>query len=114
MLIAAGANTDAIDKIPRNPLTHAIFREISSDTSVIESIVTLLVSAGAKLNVTEVEICNPLIACSHARSAKLMKFFLASGADPNLNCKIGPIFCMCVHICTLMQQIYIALIKQWH
>ncbi|CAG5125405.1 unnamed protein product [Candidula unifasciata] len=80
MLIAAGADTNEIDKTLRTPLTLA---------ENFMKIISLLVSAGADLNVNVTESCNPLLSATLLKSEPMISYFLSIGADPNIKFSSG-------------------------
>ncbi|BFZ06186.1 hypothetical protein BsWGS_09225 [Bradybaena similaris] len=91
MLIAAGADTNEIDKTLRTPLTHAVFAGVRGPEihENFMKIISLLVSAGADVNTNVTESCNPLLSSSLLKSEPMINYFLSMGADPNVKSPLG-------------------------
>ena len=88
-LIAAGADVNAIEKTLRTPLTLAILAGVKGARvdEVPAQIISLLVSAGAQLDVTVNESCNPLMTSALLKSEPLVRYFLSLGANPDSKCE---------------------------
>ncbi|XP_059141911.1 serine/threonine-protein phosphatase 6 regulatory ankyrin repeat subunit C-like [Physella acuta] len=84
-LIAFGADINEIDKTLRTPLTLALFSGVRGPVinEHFKRIITLLVSAGADLNIKVCESCNPLISAALLKSDEMVRYFLSLGADGN-------------------------------
>ncbi|GFR96378.1 ankyrin repeat domain-containing protein 1 [Elysia marginata] len=85
-LVSAGADLDGIDKTLRTPLTLAIVCGVKGTllSDVFAQIISVLVSAGAKLDITANESCNPLMTSALLKSETLVRYFLSLGADPDV------------------------------
>ncbi|KAK3720476.1 hypothetical protein RRG08_058364 [Elysia crispata] len=89
-LINFGADLDGIDKTLRTPLTLAIVAGVKGTLvkDVFAQIISLLVSAGAQLDVTVNESCNPLMTSALLKSEAAVRYFLSLGANPDVKCEL--------------------------
>ncbi|GFN75725.1 ankyrin repeat domain-containing protein 1 [Plakobranchus ocellatus] len=89
-LISAGADVNCIEKTLRTPLTLAITAGMKGGlvNEASAQIVSLLVSAGAKLDVCVNESCNPLMTSALLKSEPAVRYFLSLGANPNVKCSV--------------------------
>jgi ankyrin repeat protein len=53
----------------------------------VMAMVVLLIDSGTDLNMKVCEYSNPLIVASFLQAEPLVKYFLDSGANPNVTCK---------------------------
>ncbi|RUS68394.1 hypothetical protein EGW08_023845, partial [Elysia chlorotica] len=88
-LISAGADLDGIDKTLRTPLTLAIVTGVKGALVKEEyaQIISLLASAGARLDITANETCNPLMTSALLKSELAVRYFLSLGANPDVKCR---------------------------
>ncbi|XP_012937258.2 serine/threonine-protein phosphatase 6 regulatory ankyrin repeat subunit A [Aplysia californica] len=90
-LVSAGASINEMDKTLRTPLTHALYSGVrgSEVSEAYSSIISLLVSAGADLNMATTEGCNPLLSSALLKSETMVRYFLSLGADPDVKFHSG-------------------------
>lgn len=92
LLLVAGADANSLDKGGSTPLTNLMASSIRPrmlDSAVMDDVMTIVVllqQMGAELNLNKCEYSNPLMVATLLKSAKLVGYFLACGADPNIKC----------------------------
>lgn len=90
LLLVAGADANSLDKGGSTPLTNLMASSIRPrmlDSTVMDDVMTIVVllqQMGAELNLNKCEYSNPLMVATLLKSAKLVDYFLACGADPNI------------------------------
>lgn len=92
LLLVAGADANSLDKAGSTPLTNLMASSIRPrmlDSAVMDDVMTIVVllqQKGAELNLNKCEYSNPLMVATLLKSTKLVDYFLACGADPNIKC----------------------------
>ncbi|XP_061180520.1 ankyrin repeat and SOCS box protein 9-like isoform X2 [Saccostrea echinata] len=93
LLLRAGADVNTEDKGGHTPLTNLISSSVRPSCDVIGDdvieVMTLLIQMGANLNSNKCENSNPLLVSTLLKSAKFVEYFLACGADPNIEFSSG-------------------------
>ncbi|CAL1545329.1 unnamed protein product [Lymnaea stagnalis] len=91
LLIGAGADVNNIDKTLHTPLTLALGAGVRGPVinENFMRIISLLVSAGAQLNISICESCNPLLTSALLRSDTMVRYFLSLGVDSNIKFPSG-------------------------
>lgn len=91
LLIGAGADVNNIDKTLHTPLTLALVTGVRGPVinENFMRIISLLVSAGAQLNISISESCNPLMSSALLRSDAMVRYFLSLGVDSNIRFPSG-------------------------
>lgn len=91
-MLLAGADANSLDKGGSTPLTNLMASSVRArmlDSTVIDDVMTIIVllqQMGAELNLNKCEYSNPLMVATLLKSANLVEYFLACGADPNIKC----------------------------
>lgn len=92
LLLVAGADANSVDKGGSTPITNLMASSVRArmlDSTVMDDVMTIIVllqQMGAELNLNKCEYSNPLMVATLLKSAKLVEYFLAWGADPNIKC----------------------------
>ncbi|XP_061192866.1 ankyrin-3-like [Saccostrea echinata] len=93
LLLRAGADVNTEDKGGHTPLTNLISSSVRPSCDVVGDdvieVMTLLIQMGANLNSNTSENSNPLMVSTLLKSAKFVEYFLACGADPNIEFSSG-------------------------
>ncbi|XP_062584712.1 putative ankyrin repeat protein RF_0381 isoform X2 [Saccostrea cucullata] len=93
LLLRAGADVNTEDKGGHTPLTNLISSSVRPSCDVVGDdvieVMTLLIQMGANLNSNKSENSNPLMVSTLLKSARFVEYFLACGADPNIEFMSG-------------------------
>ncbi|XP_076435944.1 ankyrin repeat and SOCS box protein 16-like [Babylonia areolata] len=110
-LLSVGADVNSVDCNGRTALTNTIRSNTGLDRDV-QSILVMLVQAGADLNSPKVE-ANALMAClsTHSLHPAMLRFFLDHGADPSVF--VGPEVTPLLHALREFDQLSAAIFLQY-